>query len=58
MADNVTNVEKKFPATINGILYKTEAEYNNRVRSDAHALAELLYDIYREKKMKEVKKDL
>jgi hypothetical protein len=58
MADNVTNEEKKFPATINGILYKTEVEYDDRVKSDALALAELLYDIYQEKKLNEAKKDL
>jgi hypothetical protein len=58
MADNVTNEEKKFPATINGILHKTKVEYDDRVKSDAFALAELLYDIYQEKKLREAKKDL
>lgn len=44
---------KKFPAKVNGILYKTEQEYDERIKNDAMAMAELIYDIYQDKKRKE-----
>lgn len=44
------NKGQKFPSKINGILYKTEEEYNDRLQSDIDALAQLIYDIYQDKK--------
>ena len=41
---------KKFPATINGIKYETEKEYDDRLQADISAFAELIYDIYQDKK--------
>lgn len=34
-------------------MYKTEQEYDERLKSDAMAMAELLYNIYQDKKRKE-----
>lgn len=46
---------KKFPATVNGIEYKTEKEYDDRLQADINAFAELIYDIYQDKKLKDSK---
>jgi len=35
-----------FPQTINGVLYKTKEEYEQRVQADAEAFAHLAYDMY------------
>jgi hypothetical protein len=44
---------KKFPTTINGISYKTEKEYDDRLQADINAFAELIYEIYKDKNIKE-----
>jgi hypothetical protein len=38
------------PFIINGIRFANRNEYDMRVKEDARKLAELLYDIYKEKK--------
>lgn len=38
---------KKFPAMVNGILYKTALEYDERVKRDLEAFAEIAIDIYK-----------
>lgn len=35
-----------FPKTINGIIYESQEELDERVRADAEALAHLAYDMY------------
>ena len=42
------------PFTINGIHFANRKEYDERVEQDAKAMAELLYDIYQDKKRKEL----
>jgi len=43
--------EKSF--TINGIKFANREDYDKRVKEDARKMAELLYDIYQDKKRKE-----
>ena len=43
----------EFPCKINGIYFESEEEYKARIESDALALANLLYDIYKEKLAKD-----
>jgi hypothetical protein len=45
--------DKTVPFTINGIRFKNRKEYDERVKEDATKLAELLYDIYQDKKRSE-----
>lgn len=42
--------ESEFPLTINGIEYKTKQEIADRYKADLMAMAQLIYDIYQEKK--------
>ncbi len=42
-----------FPMIIGGIEYKTKQELADRYQADLMALAELLYDIYQDKKAKD-----
>jgi len=51
MAKN--NEDDNFPKTINGIYFATKQDYDDRVKQDANALANLLYDIYKDKKARE-----
>lgn len=44
--------ESEFPLTINGIEYKIKQELADRYKSDLMAMAQLIYDIYQEKKNK------
>ena len=45
--------DKNQPFTLNGIYFLNRQEYDERVEKDANALAQLLYDIYIEKKRKD-----
>jgi len=54
---NMVKKVRKFPAKINGIIYKTEQEYNERLQSDIDAFANLLFDIYKDKKKLEIQKN-
>ena len=45
--------DAKFPAKINGIMYSTKQEYNDRFQSDLDVFAQLLFDIYQDKKQLE-----
>lgn len=38
----------RFPKTISGILYKSQEELEERIKSNARLLAELIYDVYME----------
>lgn len=44
--------ESDFPRTINGVEYKTKQELIDRYNADLMAFAQLIYDIYQEKKAK------
>lgn len=37
---------KKFPQTVNGITYRSQEELDERVKVDAKAMAELMFDLY------------
>ena len=43
--------ESEFPVIIGGIKYKTKQELAERYEADLMALAQLLYDIWRKKKL-------
>lgn len=49
--------EKTVPFAINGIRFKNRKEYDERVKEDTSKLAELLYDIYQDKKKSERDRD-
>lgn len=53
MSDHLLPKDKNKPFTVNGIKFANRAEYNLRVKEDATKMAELLYDIYQDKKAKE-----
>ncbi len=44
--------DSDFPRTINGIKYKTKQELADRYEADLNTLANLIYDIYQDKKTK------
>lgn len=41
------------PFTVNGIKFANRKEYDERVKEDARKMAEFLYHMYKEKKLKE-----
>ena len=45
--------DKSKPFTVNGIKFANRAEYEERIKEDARKFAELLYDIYKDKKPKD-----
>lgn len=49
MQDDIPE-DKSKPFTVNGIKFANRKEYDDRVKEGASQLAELLYDIYMEKK--------
>lgn len=46
------------PFTLNGIRFANRKEYDERIKQDAEAMAQLLYDIYKDKKRKELNQDI
>jgi hypothetical protein len=47
------NEDDNKPITVNGITYATQTELDERIKSDALALANLIFDIYQEKNARE-----
>jgi hypothetical protein len=41
---------KKFPATVNGIIYNTKEEYDERVKRDLETLADIALSVYKWKR--------
>lgn len=44
-------MDQDFPQTINGILFESKEEYDQRIKTDAEQMAHFLFSLYQQKKL-------